>query len=508
MTSAAVGPCVPRAVNSALDPPVSAPLHSGKRYAVTNTAFSMERKQRYMHTLRALANGLRTDHPVPDLPFVDDSHLPIDDADAFEAVGRGAGHGMWGRWDPERVSGGWRAFTTDPIRRRLAWVVRYHPEHGCSVLLVRDDDATDWHSDLHDGPLLFRAGGYWWDGAAWYRPGQIWDSADEDYIRTPVPAAHTVSADDLLPSDRDDLVVPDGDPTAGRILQLGEFDPATPPRGPWINDLAMWAAHRGYQGLEQCVVQVSAPELTGDQLVGISEMAALGGIAASTLRAYLSRGEGDVPLPQATISGRSAWSRPVAQDWAEARRRSTDSVVATLTAGDATIPPPGVKDIRERFGRIFHSTLFGRPDVRKRWAIRWRGEDDVRKVADQLAWNVAASLDDIVPTGPLAQTVRQAVIDDLAVQQHDPVDKEQFYVLASDIAKMLDWLIRHHPDHGHYTLSGIVRDAEKRLSIPRDRIAYCLRVSLTSDGKLTADQVDDYLDRALPPTKPTAKEEA
>lgn len=456
-----------------------------------------------MHMLRPLASGLRTDHPGSGLRFVDDSHLPVDDPEAFEAAGRHAGGGMRGRWDPERVSGGWRGFTTDPIRHDLAWVVRYHPGHGRSVLLVRDEDAADWHSALHGGPLLFRAGGYWWDGARWYRPAQVWDAASEDYLRAPVPAAHTVSADDLLSAA--------GDPAAGRVLQLGEFDPAAAPPGPWINDLALWAQHHikqpdGYLRLKQCVVKLSAPELVGDQLIGIPEMAELGGIAASTLRAYLSRGEGDVPLPQATVSGRSAWSRPVAQDWATARRRSTDSVVATLTAGDATTPPPGVKDLRDRFGRIFHSTLFGRPDVRKRWAIRWRGENEIRKVADQLARNVTTKLDDILPAGQLATTVRHAVLDDLTLQ-HDPQDEDQHYGLTPDLTRMLDWLIRHHPDHAHYTLGGIVRDAEQRLGIPRDRIAHCLRTSLALDGKLTDDQRHDYLDLALPPAKPTGKDD-
>ncbi len=44
-----------------------------------------------------LANGIGTNHPVPDLPFVDDSHIPIDDPSEFEAVGRHPGTDTWGR---------------------------------------------------------------------------------------------------------------------------------------------------------------------------------------------------------------------------------------------------------------------------------------------------------------------------------------------------------------------------------------------------------------------------
>lgn len=35
-----------------------------------------------------VANGIRTDQPVPNLPFIDDSHLPIHDGQAIEAHGR------------------------------------------------------------------------------------------------------------------------------------------------------------------------------------------------------------------------------------------------------------------------------------------------------------------------------------------------------------------------------------------------------------------------------------
>jgi hypothetical protein len=37
---------------------------------------------------RPIANGLRTDQPIPDQPFVDDAHIPVDDGHAVEAVGR------------------------------------------------------------------------------------------------------------------------------------------------------------------------------------------------------------------------------------------------------------------------------------------------------------------------------------------------------------------------------------------------------------------------------------
>ena len=92
---------------------------------------------------------------------------------------------MWGREDRCR-GGGWEAFTTDPIRHDLAWCVRWHPDYGRSVLLYRDEDAAQAYELWYGAQLLYRSGGYWWDGTTWYRPSQVWDVASEDYFRRPV----------------------------------------------------------------------------------------------------------------------------------------------------------------------------------------------------------------------------------------------------------------------------------------------------------------------------------
>ena len=144
--------------------------------------------------VQVVANGMSTDHPVPDLVFVDDSHIPRNDPRQIGAVGRHKGADRWGRWDgPKHKRVGeaeWWAFTTDPIRGDLAWCVRYHPDHGRTVVLVNDGDASSLHSKWGGPgqPLLFRAGGYWWDGTAWYRPSQVFDWAAEKYDRRKVGA--------------------------------------------------------------------------------------------------------------------------------------------------------------------------------------------------------------------------------------------------------------------------------------------------------------------------------
>ncbi|MFJ9576150.1 hypothetical protein ACIRQF_07110 [Streptomyces sp. NPDC101191] len=72
-----------------------------------------------MGDFRPVANGLRTDHPVPGLPFINDERLPLDNPDAIERTGRDQGEGLWGRTDP-LPGDGWVAFTTEPKNRESA----------------------------------------------------------------------------------------------------------------------------------------------------------------------------------------------------------------------------------------------------------------------------------------------------------------------------------------------------------------------------------------------------
>ena len=458
-----------------------------------------------MFNVQPLANGLHTDHPIPGLPFVDDSHIPVHDPLAVERIGRGAGEGMWGREDHGPRQGEWLAFTTDPIRHDLAWVVRFHPEHGRSVMLVHDNDASPMHSDLFNNTtLLWRQGGYWWDGERWYRPKQVWDNASEKYDERPVKSAVTVTAADLL----DD----DSDPGAGRIVKVANFKADAPPPDNWGDDLALWAAKRKERGdtfpLDRSVVRVSAPELAADQLIGLPELAEIGGIAAPTLRAYISRGQGDVPTPQAVVSGRSAWAKPVAADWAERRSRSDESLNAVLSSADQDNLPIGQGKIRDAFSRIFLRLLWERPQVRKRWALRHRTEETVRDLTEELGWTVAVNLDKILPLHDIGITVRHAVLDELAYGQdlHDTNAKYSkrpvpatFYGITAPVARVLDWFIRLDPDGAGFVIGEIVGDAERRLGIPRDVTAASLRTALSLDGEIEDDKARDYLDRVLPP---------
>ncbi|MFD3484981.1 helix-turn-helix transcriptional regulator [Streptomyces sp. NPDC058665] len=438
-----------------------------------------------------LANGLRTDHPVPGLPFVDDSHLPLDEGpEAIEAVGRHEATGMWGRFDKNRADGGWRAFTTDPKQHSLGWSVRYRPGHGRTVLLMRDGDTSLLHSQWAEDQLLFRAGGYWWNGETWYRPGQVWDPVAQDYDRRKARMAVTVTASDML----------DGraDPARAYIGKVLTFNPDETAPDNWLDHLALWAERRQEQENtlepERCVVDVSSPELTGAQLIGAPEMAELGGISASTLRAYISRGNSEVPRPQAVVGGRDQWARAVADDWAEARQRSYEGVGAAMSAGDRDSLSPGAAEVRDRFAADFQHTLFDRPDVRKRWVLRQRNQESVAEIAGELSWSVASSLDRIIPTEDLGAVVQRAVMADLADYAEESKKEESWYLLnlTPPVGKMLVWFIRHFPGEAYATIGEIQRQANAKWGVPATDTLYVLRRDLSLGGKLTDEQRETY----------------
>ncbi|MBN0045584.1 hypothetical protein JS756_16010 [Streptomyces actuosus] len=453
-----------------------------------------------MNHVLPLANGLRTDHPVPGLPFIDDSHLPLDEGpEAIEAIGRNRGPGMWGRFDRDRSDKSWRAFTTDPLNHALGWAVRYHPDHGRTVLLVRDGETSGLHTEWDGEVLLFRAGGYWWNGDTWYRPGQVWDPVAQDYEKRKARMAVTVTASDML----------DGraDPAKAYVSKVATFDPDAPRPDNWLEHLALWAKHHQEQDgalpLERCVVDVSSPELTGAQLIGAPEMAELGGITASTLRAYISRGNSEVPRPQAVVGGRDQWARAVADDWVEARKRSYTGVGEAMSAGDRDALSPGAAEVRDRFAADFQHALYDRPDVRKRWVLRHRNKESVTQIAGELAWSVAAGLDQIVPTEHLGRTVRAAVLHDFAetvemfADDEDATDGEAspewwHLNLTPSVGKLLDWYIRCFPGEAYATIGEIQRQAHKTWKMPAADTLSALRSALSLDGELTEQQRETY----------------
>lgn len=312
------------------------------------------------------------------------------------------------------------------------------------------------------------------------------------------------------------LVQVSGRPARGQVLAIADVDPDAPAAGRWGDDLALWAHRRGDQApLTESVVTLTAPELNADQMIGATEVAAIAGIAASTLRAYLSRGESETPLPQATLNGRSMWARPVAEEWAEERRRSPAGVTAAVsTEHTGASLPSGIAEVCSRFTRSFFSRLWDRPEFRRRWALRWRNEDAVRGIAQDLAWEVAASLPRLVPTHDLSATVQLAVLDEFRTGQYldrvtsdrelrvvgpDDSDDAIQYPITPSVARMLDWLIRHDPASAGRAINSIVGEAERELSIPREVSERSVSVALALDSDLDTGTQQEFLRRVLTP---------
>ncbi|GCD32398.1 hypothetical protein OEIGOIKO_00111 [Streptomyces chrestomyceticus JCM 4735] len=190
-------------------------------------------------------------------------------------------------------------------------------------------------------------------------------------------------------------------------------------------------------------------------------MAALAGITASTLRGYITRRENSVPQPQANVSGRSMWSKSVAADWTEARRRSAEGVREMFAGQDDAHLSLAAAAARKRYAKSFHAMLWERPDIRKRWVLRHRNEQAVTGIADDLAWYAANDLDRFLPPELLIDTVRHAVLDQfgqgLGDQETDRA-REWGLTLTHQVARMLDWLIQHQPDAAQRAIGCVLRD--------------------------------------------------
>ncbi|MFI1312832.1 hypothetical protein ACH4TS_22210 [Streptomyces albidoflavus] len=394
-----------------------------------------------MASLRLLANGASTDHPVPGLPFADDSHL-------------GAGPHPSGPVRPARIA--------DPETAGLVWIVHAHPGLGRTVALYEGGPDSggpwEWHSTQ---PLVARSGGYWWDGTGWHRPPQLWDEAAGSFEDQPVPAATTITAADLLDGR--------GDADRGHVHRASALtgQRAAMDASQRRHDLARWARIRtpaaGHPPLERCVVTLTAPELAVDQLIGTRALAAAAGISSSALRAYISRGQSTVPEPQTVIGNRPMWSRPVAENWAEHRRRpAADRWPSHRDRPDL---PPGADQIRRTLGPVLFAALWDDPERRARWALRHRTRQAVADVAADLAYLAADRLEKTCPVQALADVLTQAALADLAAAADG----------SSPVGQVLDWLSRHHAPAAETAVSAIAEQAELRHGIPRTRTAIALR---------------------------------
>ncbi len=143
--------------------------------------------------------------------------------------------------------------------------------------------------------------------------------------------------------------------------------------------------------------------------------------------------------------------------------------------------------------------------------LRWRSEHAVQEIANVLAWQVVADLRTIVPISDLAISMRHALLDELRSSQQLERDiakryedddeiplpvptKRGWYGVTPAVARMLDWLIRHHPDLAAATMTETIGEAERKLGIHRDVTIRSLEIGLGLDSKLADAQLDPYLE--------------
>lgn len=328
-------------------------------------------------------------------------------------------------------------------------------------------------------------------------PNRSGTPCGERHEHRPVKAAVTVTADDLL----DDNAHPDG----GRLLKVANTDPDAPRPDVWNDHLALWAAHAAERRTAPLAVRGegvrtrtrSRPAHRHSRHGEDRQHRRL-----HPARLHLPPGRRRPP-PQVTVNGRSLWSRPVAEDWAEQRRRSPEGAAATLASGDDDNLPVGASDLRQRLSRLFFNVLWERPDRRKRWALRHRTEPAVHEVAHELAYTVAANTNNIIDISNLAATIRHAFLDEFATGRELDQDIDAagtFYGITHTVAEMLDWLVRHHPKTAQQTIAEIIGDAERRWNTPRDVSARSIRTALSLDSKLDKQARIDWLDLVLPRT--------
>ncbi|MEV5432708.1 hypothetical protein [Streptomyces sp. NPDC052701] len=455
-----------------------------------------------MSWIRPVANGLRTDHPFPGLPFINDERLPLDNPDAIERTGRNQGEGLWGRTDP-LPGGGWVAFTTETKNRAYAWAVHQHPTHGRTVLLIRDEDMSSLHHDWMFGRngFLYRHGGYWWDGTAWHRPGQVVDRAYEGYDARPVKDAVTVTAADLLAHP--------AEPSNARIAKIADFTAPKEPLLHWRDHLALWAASRrpGSLPLDRCVVDLRAPELEPAHLVDRTGLAQIAGLAPDDLP-HPKYGRRRLPVPQVETAEGPRWSQPVVRDWAEQHRRTHGpQMLLSATTVFGTDQPLGLVADHNHLTKVIHDSLKD-PDNHQQKRGLSRSKTTHEELAAKLAWWPAVALSDgtdgFIPVAALRTTLVEAIVGGLAEDVNRAAKTNKTGVslgdIRRDVVKLLDWYILREPD-GTPTLFGeICLLARVRLGLEPKDVGDLLRRSLHLDSELDGETVDALLDLALPPS--------
>jgi hypothetical protein len=92
-------------------------------------------------------------------------------------------------------------------------------------------------------------------------------------------------------------------------------------------------------------------------------------------------------------------------------------------------------------------------------------------------------------------SIAGAITEDSAIPNGDAV----FYGITQAVARMLDWLIRHHPTIASQTIGEIIGEAQRRLDIPDEVSEHSIRTALVLDSDLAPHVRDNFLDLVFTP---------
>lgn len=417
---------------------------------------------------RIIANGVRTSHPIPQLPFVDDSMLDLTDPQQIERIGRHKGEGLWGREDPSyTVQGGWRAFTTIPSHPELAWVVKHHPQHGTSVILVDDEDAPAEYTADTETALIQRYGGYWWDGETWHRSNPRYDPVTGQSVHEPVPSARSITVGELMlsyPGHNDPVDAMTLDAIAAEYRAHGISNKRRP-MDQWVrHDLPVWlGTHQDPDSAARAVVTLTAPELDPASMLTTTDVAARAGVNESTVRAYRARRQ--MPAPQ--IEQPTMWSVPVIDRWVT-RRSADDTPEPELSEAETILADLGYEiaavcngrrnrhrskaEIAHAVGRILDRNILGLTDdayyaaeLHATYMVK-----DMKRSLDEGSMFTGLSdraMDHLILLAEAkpwtARTALQRMMNQLISEGHDREEILSFIVKHSTLARrpdLRDWI--------------------------------------------------------------------
>ena len=187
----------------------------------------------------------------------------------------------------------------------------------------------------------------------------------------------------------------------------------------------------------------------------------------------------------------------IAEERAETRRTSPDSLREAITAGQDEAPP-GITHGWDRYTRLFFSALWDNPGQRKRWALRWRNQAAVHDVARGLGWTVAADVQegDLIRITDLPAPLGTRCWTNSSPGSRPRQPQPRLLRPHRPVARTPDW-VRHNPTLGAATLAEIIGESERRLRIARPVSARSLRTALNLDSELSKDSRREYLNRVF-----------